>query len=103
MNTFTSNVILRWQKQIDDLVFGEIKRKAVENGIETEYVLNEKAIMNAIKKQVPEKTIADRFPWGICPNCRGSIYLEKIQEHIQNKETTYCEHCGQAIDWSDTK
>ena len=56
---------------------------------------------NAIKKQLPKRIIDDRYPWGTCPNCGGSVYLEKIQEHIQNEETTYCEHCGQVLDWSD--
>lgn len=57
---------------------------------------------NAITKQVPKKPIGDRYPWAICPACGGSVYLKNIQEHIQNNETTYCEHCGQALDWSDT-
>lgn len=57
----------------------------------------------ALEKQIPKKYIADRYPWCICPNCGGSVFVSHIQEHIQNKETTYCEHCGQALDWSDTE
>lgn len=49
----------------------------------------------------PKKPIDSRYPWAFCPNCGGSVYLYHIQEHIQNEETTYCEHCGQALDWSD--
>ena len=90
-------------KEIDSVILGEIKEIAIENGIKTEYVLNEKGIINALKKQIPKKVIDDRYPWCICPNCNGSVYVKQIQEHIQNKETTYCEHCGQALDWSVTK
>ena len=31
--------------------------KAIENGIKTEYVLNEKAIISALKKQIPKKPL----------------------------------------------
>ena len=57
----------------------------------------------ALEKQIPKKPIDNRYPWAICPVCGGSVYVEKVQEHIQNNETTYCEHCGQALDWSDTE
>ena len=59
--------------------------------------------ISALEKQIPKKTIEDRYPWCVCPVCGGSVYVEKIQEHIQDNETTYCEHCGQALDWSDTE
>ena len=55
--------------------------------------------ISALEKQIPKKPIDDRYPWCICPACGGSVYLEKVQEHIQNNETIYCEHCGQALLW----
>ena len=57
----------------------------------------------ALEKQIPKKPIEDRYPWAICPTCGGSVYLRNVQEHIHSKENTYCEHCGQALDWSDTE
>ena len=60
-----------------------------------------KMIDNAIEKQIPKKPIEDRYPWCICPACGGSVYLKNIQERIMLSETTYCEHCGQALDWGD--
>lgn len=62
-----------------------------------------KLIDIALEKQIPKKPIDDRYPWCICPVCGGCVYLENVQEHIQNEETSYCEHCGQALDWSDTE
>lgn len=59
--------------------------------------------ISALEKQIPRKPIEDRYPWCICPNCGGSVYLKHIQEHISNGETSHCEHCGQALDWSDSK
>lgn len=74
-------------------------------GLNIEGVKNiecESLIVSALEKQIPKKAIDDRYPWIICPTCGGSVYLEKVQEHIQNNENTHCEHCGQALDWSDT-
>lgn len=95
----TSDVFVKWQKDIDNAILGEIKEKAIENGIKTEYLLNEKAIINALEKQIPKKPIDGCYPWCICPACGGSVYLENMKEHILNNETTYCEHCGQALLW----
>lgn len=55
-----------------------------------------------IEKQIPMKAEYSSLSWYICPRCCGSISIENIQEHICEKETTYCEHCGQAIDWSES-
>lgn len=57
----------------------------------------------AVEKQIPKKPIDNRYPWAICPNCGGSVNLKNIQEHIHNEEASHCEHCGQALDWSDTE
>lgn len=101
--TAVDNLYLRCEKEKDTAVLGEIQRIATENGIDTYLTLNEKAIINAFKKQIPKKPVDVHYPWALCPSCGGSICLKHIQEHIQNEENTYCEHCGQALDWSDTE
>ena len=67
--------------------------------------------INALEKQIPKKpnkTIESS--WGIqkeahtCPVC--DYYLTEVhfiepQKIESNKKITYCETCGQAIDWSD--
>lgn len=67
----------------------------------------------AVEKQIPKKpnkTIDSS--WGIkkevhvCPVC--DYYLTEVhfiapQKIESNKKITYCEICGQAIDWSDEK
>ena len=62
----------------------------------------ENIVINALEKQIPKKPIDDRYPWSFCPACGGCINLKNIQEHIQNQEFSHCEHCGQALDWSET-
>ena len=70
-----------------------------------------KMAINALEKQIPKKpnkTIDSS--WGTkkevhtCPVC--DYYLTEVhfiepQKIESNKKITYCETCGQAIDWSD--
>lgn len=95
------NLYILREKEKDAAVFGEITKIATENGIDTYFTLNEKAIIKAFEKQIPKKPVDVHYPWAICASCGGSVSLKNIQEHILNNENTYCEHCGQAIDWSD--
>ena len=100
MTEFTNAIILRWKKQLDDTVFGEIQHKMLENGMETEYVLNEKAFMSAIKKQIPKEPLMCGYREDrpinsisyVCPICH---------KHISRDN--YCKHCGQALDWGDSE
>lgn len=82
----------------------EISTKVYRNTDDFEMTISKdcyKKIIDALEKQIPKKHIENIYPWCICPNCGGSVYVKHIQEHIQNGEQTYCEHCGQALDWSD--
>lgn len=91
-----NEMCIKWQKDIDNAILGEIKQKAIEHGIKTEYVLNEKAIISALEKQIPKKPVnIRRFssgPTANCPVCSGGLI-----------GTKFCHHCGQALDWSDTE
>ena len=56
--------------------------------------------INALEKQIPKKPIFESeqtSPFGVddvpyCPSCRCDL-----------PEVSYCEKCGQALDWSDTE
>lgn len=103
MNTVYSSIhemCVKRQKEIDDAILGEIRQMAIENGIRTELVLNDKAIINALKKQIPRKPNIHGYREGreintisyTCPICN---------RHIGRED--YCKHCGQALDWSEVK
>lgn len=91
---------IKRNKEIDSAILGEIKQIAIENGIKTEYVLHDKAIINALKKSISIKPNIHGFREGreintisyTCPICHQHIGREN-----------YCKHCGQALDWSDTE
>ena len=57
--------------------------------------------IKAIDKQIPQKPLEVVYPWAMCPSCSGSVSLENVQEYLHNQETSYCEHCGQALDWNE--
>ena len=68
-------------------------------------------IVQSLEKQIPKKpNKAIDSSWGVkkeahtCPVC--DYYLTEVhfiepQKIESNKKITYCETCGQAIDWSD--
>ncbi len=112
MASVIEKIIVERNKKVDSAILGEIQQIAVENGIETKIVLNEKNVADALRKQIPQKpTYVDtrfrnhgrRISDGSsidkcyrCPNCWSHIF------HVFDSEK-YCVHCGQALDWSDTK
>jgi len=58
------------------------------------------------KKEVPMKpkifTQEKGYKIEICPSCKGSIHALKHWHEI-NGRGTYCDLCGQKLDWSDEK
>ena len=103
MASAIEKIIVERNKKVDSAIFGEIKQIAIENGIETKIVLNEKTIADALKKQIPTKPSYEGdgyddsgnliYDTWICPNC-GDRYELDYEIH------QYCPVCGQRIDWS---
>ena len=58
-------------------------------------------VKQALEKQIPKKPEHDDGAWSICPACFGSVPNDT--EEAVNHETSYCDHCGQALDWGDTE
>ena len=76
----------------------EIQKKAVDGYLPKLIYEN---VKEALEKQIPMKPVENEPMWAICPNCGGSISKDNVLEYIIYGETSFCEHCGQAIDWSD--
>ena len=88
-------ILIQRNKEVDDMILGEIRKIATENGVDTIITLNDKAIIQALKKSIPMKPLLierdDDMP--ICSCCKQII----------DETERYCATCGQALDWSDTK
>lgn len=98
------NTLIHPVEDLDDAINEEIVKMIKEKGINDLYLLNKRAIVSALEKQIPKKgsikylsSYTDDPPVLLCPNC---------QEHIPTEGCNfykYCYKCGQKIDWSDTE
>ena len=105
----TEKILVQMVDNYETAVAGEIASAARSAGVTDCTVLNKKAILDALNKQIPQKPIYvdTRFRNhgrhvgdGVsldkcykCPSCWFHIF------HVWDSER-YCVHCGQALDWS---
>ena len=101
-NKIIEEIIIERNKRIDKLIYGEIQKIATEYGIDTKIIINEKAIVSALEKQIPK-----RFElWNgqcSCPNCNKLFGSYSQLKTLIHWEMPYCKFCGQALDWSDNR
>ena len=108
MDEFIEKIIVERNKVVDDIILGEIQKIATENGVVTNITLNEKAIVSALKKQIPKKPIKGnslvrkKRVYELL-DAREHEYCSKCNYLVQPPCEKYCSHCGQAIDWSDSE
>ena len=95
INECIERIMVERNKKVDGLILGEVTKIATENGLDTIISLNEKAIVSALKKQIPQKpldaSINDNLL--LCPYCRELI--DRIENH--------CSNCGQRLKWRDAE
>ena len=96
IESIIDRIIIERNKSVDSAVIMEIQKIAIENGIETKFILNERNIVNALKKQVRQKPIFWNNELYICPNCHRAEYIKQ-----RDALDAYCGFCGQWIDWSE--
>lgn len=61
-------------------------------------LLKDSFVINALRKQVPQKVAKTPYFYGCiygCPYC--DIFISPVK----NSTIKYCDHCGQALDWSE--
>ena len=85
-------ILIQRKENLDNAILGVIKEIIDGNECLTTVELNETAIVNALKKQIPRKPlpIAGDYDLPICPECKQLI----------DDTEFYCSTCGQAIDWN---
>jgi hypothetical protein len=93
VHKITEKTIAQFVDEYDDYIVSQIANTARENGISDLTILNKKAILDAMRKQMPRKPeLAKSGLYGNCAVC-GKVV------HIGNR---YCDNCGQALDWEVT-
>ena len=98
---FEINTLIQPVEDLENAISEEIIKIAKEEGINDLYLLNKRAIVFALEKQIPKK-----------PKIYNNIYPKDLYECSlcgcglrANKswKDTYCPNCGVKIDWSDTE
>jgi uncharacterized protein with PIN domain len=100
------------EKEITESALQKVKAQKENFGIMDRFDVEENYIVRqALEKQIPKKpnkaidsTCGIKNEVHVCPVC--DYYLTEVhfiapQKIEPNKKITYCENCGQAIDWSE--
>lgn len=96
VNKFVEKIVVEHSEKVDGLLFGEIQRMATDEGFETKITLYKSTIMDALRKQIPQKPLDIPLEaWLYCPSCGGKL--------DDREKKDYCADCGQKIDWSDAE
>lgn len=88
----TSEIAIKMAERYDDAVAEEIAREAKLAGAASCTVLNKAAILEALERRTPKKTIwggDHNTSWRSCPTCHSKMH----------KSFKFCSQCGQALDW----
>ena len=68
-------IFIQRNKEVDDMILGEIRKIATENGVDTIITLNEEAVVKALERSVPLKPlfIEGDYDMPICPCCKQLV------------------------------
>jgi hypothetical protein len=88
--SISNRVVVMMAEQYDDFIVSRIAMEARAEGISDLTVLNKRAILNAIKRNTPQKPKEDG--WLCCPVCGRDLLMERFK---------FCPDCGQALDWEE--
>lgn len=95
----TEKLYVQMVDNYETAVAEEIASAARAAGVTDCTVLNKKAILEALNKQIPKKPIHDRLADRACPACYEYIPFDALNDRLCD-EPNFCKHCGQALDWS---
>lgn len=95
INEMIERVLIQRNKTVDDMVLGEIRKIATENGIDTIITLNDKAIIQALKNFVEVR----HGEWIEIVKDIGrgrtiTSYQCSLCDVYTAKELNYCPNCG---------
>lgn len=113
----TSEIAVKMAERYENAVIEQIAMEAKAAGVSDLTVLNKVAILDAIKKQIPQKLeraiIHDDELWKKamfrCPRCAQHLLVVEVvarpdhgfERLKQEDKPAFCRSCGQALDWGD--
>ena len=111
----TINTLIHSVEDIDDAIGEEIIKMIKEKGINDLYLLNKRAIVSALEKQIPKMPTSKLDFAGLiqeepceckyhyCPCCKEELITTINNRCVEERKYSHCHYCGQALDWSDTE
>ncbi|MBQ0097359.1 MAG: hypothetical protein KBS62_00265 [Oscillospiraceae bacterium] len=98
-SAYIETMVQTVSSQSEECVFNEIIKIAQESGTSELILINKEKIIEILQKQIPKKPIyklkACENEYYDCPTCHQYLWSDFKQRR--------CQHCGQALDWSDEK
>lgn len=88
--SISNQVVVMMAEQYDDFIVSRIAMEARAEGISDLTVLNKRAILNAIKRTIPQKPKED-----------GGLYCLACGRNLWMDHFKFCPDCGQALDWGE--
>lgn len=96
----TEKIYVQMVDDYETAVAEEIASAARSAGVTDCTVLNKKAILEAIKKRIPQKPIRESLADRACPACDAYIPFDALNDDIADAPN-FCKNCGQALDWEE--
>lgn len=97
-------------KTVDDMILGEIRKIATENGIDTIITLNDKAIIQALKNFAEVKhgewenvVVYNDTCIATCSNCRQQVVERECNATAFKLENEFCRKCGAKMDGGEAE
>lgn len=103
---FVQKIVVTMNDNLENAIVDKIIQEAKQEGITDLLILNKQAVMEALRKQIPQKVTheATLYRCCTCPKCKNVV--DKFEQFGETKvRVTYkhCHFCGQALEWSDAE
>lgn len=92
----TDKIVVQMIDDYETAVASEIASAARVAGVSDVTVLNKKAILEALEKQIPQQVIMNQDEI-LCPTCRYDMM--GLWDYPDVQDPNYCPICGQKLKW----
>jgi len=95
--SIVNEIVVKMAEKYDNYIADQIAMEARAEGVSDLTILNKTAIIDALKKALPQQVILtpDRC---LCPGC--SFDMMGLWDHSDIQDPNYCPICGQKLKWS---
>ena len=97
--SIVNEIVVNMAEKYDSFIADQIAMEARAEGISDLTILNKQAIMNALKKAVPQQVTLtpDRC---LCPGCHYDMM--GLWDYPDVQDPAYCPICGQKLKWKES-